>query len=115
MSDRPDILREYRVTVVPAEEAGPRAREPDDLGLRTKFGGEPDAIQGGGDDGEKTCPQCFRRMHFVAQIDSFEFNGENNPNRKDYGDEQFMFGDVGMIYVWFCFNCLTPHAAIECY
>jgi hypothetical protein len=54
-------------------------------------------------------------MHFVAQIDSFEFNGKHNPNRKDYGDEQFMFGDVGMIYIWFCFNCLTPHAETECY
>lgn len=48
-------------------------------------------------------------------LDSFEFNGENNPNRKNYGDEQFMFGDVGMIYVWFCFNCLTPHATTEGY
>jgi len=53
-------------------------------------------------------------MHFVAQLDSFEFNGENNPNRKDYGDEQFMFADVGMIYVWFCFNCATPTASLEC-
>jgi hypothetical protein len=99
---------------VPADEAGPQPKYPSDLGLRTKFGGVPDAIQGS-DDGEKACPQCFQPMHFVAQIDSFEFNDDNNPNRKDYGDAQFMFGDVGMIYVWFCFNCLMPHAEIECY
>jgi hypothetical protein len=102
------------VKIVPAEEAGPQPRYPDDLGLRTKFGGTPDSIEGGEDE-PKTCPQCFQPMHFVAQIDSFESKGKNNPNRKDYGDAQFMFGDVGMIDVWFCFNCLTPHAVTECY
>lgn len=54
-------------------------------------------------------------MHFVAQIDSFEFKGEHNSNSKEYSDAQFMFGDVGMIYVWFCFQCLTPHASMDCY
>ena len=114
MSERPDILREYRVKLVPAEEAGPRPQYADDLGLRTKFGGTPDSIQVEVDE-EKTCPQCFQRMHFIAQIDSFEFKGTHNPNRKDHGDAQFMFGDVGMIYVWFCFQCLTPYAATDCY
>ena len=45
-------------------------------------------------------------MHFIGQIDSFE-NG--------FPDAQFMFGDVGMIYVWFCFKCHTPHATMDCY
>jgi hypothetical protein len=54
-------------------------------------------------------------MSFVAQIDSFEHNEENNPNRKDYGEQHFMFGDVGMIYVWFCFDCLAPFATMDCY
>ena len=115
MSDRPDILREYRVTIVPADAAGRQPRYPDNLGLRTKFGGIPDSIQGVHDDKPKTCPGCFQPMHFVAQLDSFEFNGKANPNRQDYGDTQFMFGDVGMIYVWFCFKCLTPHATTEGY
>jgi hypothetical protein len=44
MSDRPDILREYRVTIVPADEAGPQPTYSNDLGLRTKFGGNSDAI-----------------------------------------------------------------------
>jgi hypothetical protein len=115
MSDRPDILREYRIRIIPAERAGPQPRHPDNLGRRTKFGGVPDAIQEGGDEENKRCPQCFGPLHFVAQIDSFEFNTENNPNRKDYGDAQFMFGDAGMIYVWFCFRCLTPQASMDCY
>ena len=112
--DLPDVLREYRVKIIPAGQAPPTPRYPNDSGLRTKFGGLPDAIQDG-DEEQKTCPHCFQRMHFIAQIDSFEFDGTNNPNRQDYGDEHFMFGDVGMIYVWFCFGCLTPQAAMECY
>jgi hypothetical protein len=114
MKDLPDILREYRVRIIPAERAGPQPKEPDNLGRRTKFGGRPDAIQPG-DDEEKRCPQCFGPMHFIAQIDSFEFNGDNNPNRKGFEDAHFMFGDVGMIYVWFCFQCLSPQAEMESY
>jgi hypothetical protein len=114
MRDFPDILREYRVRIIPAERAGPQPGHPANIGRRTKFGGVPDTIQEG-DDEAKRCPQCFGPMHFVAQIDSFEFNTESNPNRKDYGDVQFMFGDVGMIYVWFCFRCLTPQASMESY
>jgi hypothetical protein len=114
MSDIPDILREYRARNIPAERAGPQLKYPANLGRRTKFGGRPDAIQGD-DESEKRCPDCYATMHFVAQIDSFEYNGEGNPNRRDYGDTQFMFGDVGMIYVWFCFQCLKPHASMQCY
>jgi hypothetical protein len=31
------------------------------------------------------------------------------------GDKQFMFGDVGMIYVWFCFDSMKPLATMDCY
>ena len=54
-------------------------------------------------------------MYFSAQIDSFEFKGEENPNAKDHGDVNFMFGDVGVICVWFCFDCLEPLATMDCY
>jgi hypothetical protein len=115
MAQRPTILREYRVKIIPADEAGRQERYPKNLGKRTKFGGVPDAIQPNDDEEVKTCERCFQPLHFVAQIDSFEFNGRDNPNRKDYGDAHFMFGDVGMIYVWFCFKCGTAHASTECY
>lgn len=54
-------------------------------------------------------------MHFIAQIDSFEHKIAGNPYAKDYDEQQFMFGDVGMIYVWFCFDCLSPLATMDCY
>lgn len=112
MTDRPEILRGYRVTIVPAAEAGPVG--PKDRGRRTKFGGIPDELQPPGQSGV-TCPGRQKRMSLVGQVDSFEFNGKDNPNCKNYGDERFMFGDVGMIHVWFCFDCLEPLATMDCY
>lgn len=113
MSDLPDVLREYRVKIIPAAVAKAQRDYVEDLGLRTKFGGTPDAIQSG-DDFPAECVECGGKLHFVAQLDSFEFKSEDNPNRKDYGDAQFMFGDVGLIYVWFCFDCCTPTARFQC-
>ena len=113
MSDLPDVLREYRVKIIPASDAGAERNYPEDLGLKTKFGGTPDAIQSG-DDFPRECVECSGKLHFVAQLDSFEFKSEDNPNRKDYDDKQFMFGDVGMIYIWFCFDCCTPTARFQC-
>ena len=112
MSGRPEILREYRAKFAPASEVEPVGIE--ELGLRTKFGGAPDEIQAGGQS-RIVCSSCRKRMYFSAQIDSFECKGEENPNAKDHGDVNFMFGDVGMICVWFCFDCLEPLATMDCY
>jgi hypothetical protein len=114
MPELPDILREYFVKIIPAAKAGPQPEYPDDLGLRTKFGGLPHGVQSG-DEIKARCPKCTKRMHFVGQIDSFEFNGKNNPHRKEYREAHFMFSDVGIIYVWFCFKCLKPLATMESY
>jgi hypothetical protein len=111
MTDPPEVLCEYRVKIVPAAEAEPLGLK--DLGVRTKFGGVPDEIQSGGQTGIR-CAGCNKRMHFIGWIDSFEFHGKENPNARKYGDEQFMFGDVSMIYVRFCFDCLEGLATMDC-
>lgn len=103
MSDLPDQLREYRVKIIPAEDAARLAKYPDNIGYRTKFGGKADLIQPAGN---RNCDVCGKPLHFIAQIDSFE---------NDHPDPQFMFGDDGMIYVWFCFACNTPVAMLESY
>lgn len=105
MSDLPKILREYRVKIIPAEDVAAPPAYPANLGFRTKFGGHPDLIQSMDDD-DRICKKCFQPLQFIAQIDSFE---------SDFPDPQFMFGDVGMIYVWFCFACYTPYATMDCY
>lgn len=67
-----------------------------DYGKRSKFGGSPDWLQ---NDETPKCPYCRKKMDFVAQIDSIDYTGYANPN------SEYMFGDVGMIYIFFCKNC----------
>jgi hypothetical protein len=109
-------LRIYKVSIEPAaseEDAVPGA-SPDEVGLRTKFGGEPYWIQ---DDERPTCEHCHKSMAFIGQVDSFEHQRSNNPNARDalWGEQQFMFGDVGLIYIFFCHECCEPRAVFQCY
>src|SRR5207247_9757740 len=67
MENPPDVLHEYRVKIIPAVDAEPLPAYPDDMGLRTKFGGSPDAIQNGGDSNRK-CREDVHRKHLVALI-----------------------------------------------
>ena len=94
---------------------GEHAVDPDSVGnhgLRTKLGGEPDWEQG---DDQPECPSCFTPMTFVAQIDSVEHWSNANPHSRNpikHGQD-FMFGDVGLIYVFFCFNCLKSQSMVQ--
>ncbi len=67
-----------------------------ELGKRSKFGGAPDWIQ---NDETPKCECCKKKMEFVAQLDSIDYTGFAQKNI------EYMFGDVGMIYVFFCKNC----------
>jgi hypothetical protein len=97
-------LREYRIKferVRKGEQAYPSY--PENLGLRSKLGGRPDWVQGNND--TPSCPKCREPMSFVGQIDSIEHNDDRNPHKQNHRDQDFMFGDVGMIYVFLCFEC----------
>lgn len=106
-------LREYLIKfekVPKGKRAGP---DPDKLGVRSKLGGEPDWVQYPED---PECPGCKKQMTFVAQIDSIEHDERHNPHRKDCLSEEqrYMFGDVGMIYVFFCFDCSESGSVFQC-
>lgn len=112
-------LPEFRVTLTrlkPGEQAYPQG---DDVpsrktrGQRTKLGGKPDWLQG--ERQAPMCPTCKQPMAFVAQIDSVEHYSSSNPHSVSAlsDDQKWMFGDVGMIYVFFCFNCLKAYAEFE--
>ena len=108
-------LPEIRVSLqrVPEGERAVPLDYPDSLGVRTKLGGEPDWVQG---DATPQCEFCDVPMSFVAQIDSIEHDNEHNPLRRDcMGDQDYMFGDVGMIYVFFCFECGETACLLQCY
>ena len=82
------------------------------LGQRSKLGGKPDWLQY---DATPSCDNCRIKMIFVAQIDSIEHDAAENPHA--FGSlsrqQQYMFGDVGMIYVFFCFHCERTQAVLQ--
>jgi hypothetical protein len=69
-----------------------------EIGTRHRLGGEPDWIQG-----EETpeCPDCDEPMTFYGQLDSI--------------NDEFIIADCGMIYVFFCFDCLEAEAIVQFY
>ena len=77
-------------------ETAEKLEYPKNLGKRSKLGGEPDWIQ---NDETPKCPHCKKHMEFVAQIDSIGYTGSASTTG------ECMFGDVGMIYVFFCKKC----------
>ena len=84
---------------------------PHHLGMRTKLGGEPDWVQ---DFETPACVECGNDMTFVAQIDSIEHDNKLNPLRRPaLGKKDYMFGDVGMVYVFFCFKCTTTQSVFQ--
>src|SRR5262245_2749848 len=106
----PKKLREYRMDLERVA-AGQRAVDPDALGERSKLGGDPDWIQY---DQTPICTNCNRPMTFLAQIDSIEHNSDSNPHRCRSGKQEYMFGDVGMIYVFLCLECLQTKSVVQC-
>jgi uncharacterized protein YwqG len=109
----PEVLREYRIkfeTVSEGEKAVPDRQQ---LGVRSKLGGAPDWDQS---DEVPTCPACKEQMSFIAQIDSMEHDEEHNPHRINClsNQQQYMFGDVGMIYVFMCFDCMKTVSVVQC-
>jgi hypothetical protein len=104
-------LPRYRMTFAAVPEAETDKR----LGHRSFLGGDPDWIQP--NDDTPSCPGCNTPMTFVGQIDSINHDAQDNPHRTDcLSDEpKFMFGDVGLIYVFFCFDCLESASVLQCY
>ena len=80
-------------------------------GVRSKLGGSPDWEQG---DEFPECPACGEKMSFIAQIDSIEHKEAHNPHQMPYKEQQYMFGDVGMIYVFCCLSCNETASVMQC-
>ena len=85
-------------------EATEKLEYPHNLGKRSKLGGEPDWIQ---NDDTPKCPHCNQYMEFVAQIDSIGYTGSASTTG------ECMFGDVGMIFVFYCKDCGETKAVFQ--
>src|SRR5262249_3532456 len=99
----PHQLPTFRILAqpIPEHDVDPKA-----LGRRSKFGGQPSWIQ---NDETPTCPDCGKSMVFVAQLDSIGFDPPDGVEAQD-----FMFGDVGLIYVFFCFDDGETRSIFQC-
>jgi uncharacterized protein YwqG len=108
----PKTLREYKVKFERVQ-SGQQAISVKALGLMSKLGGEPDWVQG---DETPVCSGCGQPLSFVGQIDSIEHDESHNPHAVDcLSDEQeYMFGDVGMFYIFFCFDCMETKSVFQC-
>ncbi|MBE2320774.1 hypothetical protein DVA67_032745 [Solirubrobacter sp. CPCC 204708] len=68
----------------------------DEVGHRHQLGGRPTWLQ---DDQTPTCRDCGERMTFYGQLDSI-------------GDD-ISLADVGMVYVFVCFNDFEARAILQ--
>jgi uncharacterized protein YwqG len=66
------------------------------VGTRHQLGGEPSFIQA---PDYPDCDSCRQRMTFYGQLDSI--------------NDDFVIGDVGMVYVFICFDCLTTKSILQ--
>lgn len=104
-------FREYRIKFERLPKGKKAVPSLDKLGLRSKMGGRPNWIQA---PGTPKCPECNQVMTFIAQLDSFEHAESYNPNALTSVKQQYMFGDVGMIYVFMCFWCMETKSVVQC-
>lgn len=106
-------LREYQIRFEKVPKGKKAVSDPMKLGIRSKLGGKPDWEQ---NPETPKCSECEKKMTFVAQIDSMEHDAEHNPTAIDCmsRQQQYMFGDVGMIYVFFCYSCMTTQSVVQC-
>ena len=105
-------LKEYRM-LFEAVQKGENAINLDLLGLRSKLGGKPDWEQY---DETPSCPSCKSEMVFIGQIDSIEHDEEHNIHRIDClsDNQEYILGDVGLIYIFLCFECLETKSIVQC-
>ena len=106
-------LREYRIKFQKVPKGKKAVPDPEKLGVRSKLGGEPDWVQ---HPEVPKCRDCKQPMMFIAQIDSVEHDEPHNPHATDClsGQQEYMFGDVGMIYVFMCFGCMETKSILQC-
>jgi hypothetical protein len=66
------------------------------VGRRHRLGGKPEGIQ---PVDYPDCPDCRKPMTFYGQLDSL--------------NDEFCIGDVGLVYVFLCFDCLAAAAVVD--
>ena len=69
-----------------------------EIGTRHRLGGEPSFIQPAD---YPLCTSCGETMTFYGQLDSI--------------NDDYVLADVGLVFVFVCFNCFTSTSFIQSY
>jgi hypothetical protein len=96
MKKIPEIPLVMQAATIEAERAIGFTWAAASVGKRSKIGGRPDFVQA---ESRQVCKSCGSEMTFYAQIDSV-------------GDEVCL-ADVGMVYVFVCFDCFTSESFVQ--
>lgn len=101
MDTRNNKVPEYKLILEPLTEEAKKKRcfsqwSPKELGQRFKIGGDPKFIQ---NEEWPICNECARKMVFYAQLDAV-------------GNE-YDLADMGLIYVFVCFDCFTTRSILQ--
>ena len=86
----PQPLTEEAANLPPFEFADP------EVGTRHRLGGQPSFIQ---PSEHPVCSQCGETMTFYGQLDSI--------------NDDYVLADVGLVFVFVCFDCFTANAFIQ--
>jgi hypothetical protein len=69
---------------------------PEGVGTRHQLGGEPDWQQ---EPQAPRCPDCNEQMTFYGQLDSI--------------NDEFSLADIGLVYVFVCFDDFTTASVLQ--
>lgn len=86
----PEPLTEEAADLAPFKWADP------DVGSRHRLGGEPSLLQRAE---YPSCADCGQTMIFYGQLDSI--------------NDDYVLGDVGLVFVFICFDCFTSTSFIR--
>jgi len=88
----PKALTEEAAALAPFQFAGP------EIGTRHQLGGQPSFIQPAE---FPCCPACGKTMTFYGQLDSI--------------NDDYVLADVGLVFVFVCFDCFESTSFIQSY
>jgi hypothetical protein len=101
MAGRKKLIPPFQLVPKPLDEAAKRLPKfrwaSKEVGTRHQLGGKPDWIQ---DDETPDCELCEKPMTFYGQLDSI--------------NDDFIIGDCGMLYVFYCFDCMEAQVVVQC-